>query len=162
MNGFGRVFWVGLAVGGLMSGAGTARADDGFFSFFQQTFGGGEPAKQAVPVVPSSDAPDSDDAAPPLTVRRHPRRHRSYAAVPVRTPQEILADSKGVTLYTDKTLARGDVVMTVHGLRMFAGSKSWPHTDGDFVAMSSDSKLTPDMRQELKSIDLASRIASRD
>lgn len=159
MNGFGRVFWAGLAVAGLISGAGTARADDGFFSFFQQTFGGGEASRQA---VPSSDAPDFDDAAPPLTVRRHPRRHRNYVAVPVRTPQETLADSRGVTLYTDRTLARGDVVMTTHGLRMFAGSSSWPHTDDDFVAVSSESRLTPDMRRELKSIDRASRIASRD
>lgn len=143
----------GLAGALLASTAGAARADD-FFSFFQNTFGGG-PARHAD--LPP-DNPGYDYDAPPLTVRRHPRR-RSYAA-PERTPQEVLADSKDVTIYTDRTLARGDVVMTAHGLRVFNGSESWPYTDDDFVEVSAKARIAPDMRKELRSIDAASRIAS--
>ena len=151
---FGTVFRAGVAVLALGLTAGAARADDGIFSFFQHAFGG---AEQSAPQS-GSDNPGYSYDAPPLTVRRRPGR-RHYAA-PARTPQEVLADSKGVTLYTDKTLERGDVVMTEHGLRVFNGSSSWPHTDDDFVDVASASRIAPDMRKQLHSIDVASKIAA--
>ncbi len=158
MTSVGRVLRAGVALALLACLAGPARANDGFFSFFQNAFGGGQPQRQAS--VPPYD-PGYGEDAPPLVVRRHSRRQRSYAAA-AKSPQDVLAESRGVTLYTDRTLVRGDVVMTAHGLRMFAGSGSWPYTDGDFVPVSAEAKLPPETRRELKSIDLASRIASRN
>lgn len=154
----GSTFWKGgrsVLVGlSLAATAGVARADDGLFSFFQNAFGGG-PVRHAQ--LPPDGSLGYEYDAPPLTVRRHPRRH---SAAPARTPQEVLADSKDVTIYTDKTLARGDIVMTAHGLRVFNGSEAWPYTDGDFVEVSAKARIAPDMRKELHSIDAASRIAS--
>lgn len=144
----------GLVGAFLTSTAGVARADD-VFSFFQNAFGGGAVRHAELP----PDNPGYDYDTPPLTVRRHPRRRVSYAA-PERTPQQVLEDSKDVTIYTDRTLARGDVVMTARGLRVFNGSESWPYTDEDFVEVSAKARIAPDMRRELHSIDAASRIAS--
>ncbi len=152
---FGTSLRVGVSVVALAMTAGAARADDGIFSFFQQAFGGGSAQRGT---QPESDNPGYSYEAPPLTVRRHPR-HRAFTAS-ARTPQDVLADSRGVTLYTDKTLERGDVVMTAHGLRMFNGSSSWPHTDDDFVDLAFASKIAPDMRRQFHAIDVASKVAS--
>lgn len=142
--------WSGLAIAALLASTCAARASDGgIFDFFQQAFGGAR-SSQPLP-QPDYGYPDG----PPLTVRAHPRRRASSA--PSRSPQETLAAIKGVTIYTDKTLARGDAVMTVHGMRVFNGSESWPYTDDDFVAVSSRTSMPASMRKELRAIDVASR-----
>lgn len=123
--------------------AGAAHADDGIMGFFQHVFGG----EQQTVSLPRFD-PDS----PPLTVRRaRPRRHLA-ALTPRLTPDEL----KAVTIYTDRTLSRGDAVMTAKGIRIFNGSGSGPYTDDDFVAVS-EGRVSPVLRKELTAMDLASR-----
>lgn len=156
MTRFGKVLRAGVAAASLVSGAGAARASDGFFSFFQEAFGANPSARAP---APGYGDPGYDYDAPPLTVRRHPRRHASYGP-PARTPQEVLADSKGVTIYTDKTLEPGDVVMTPHGLRVFDGASSVPHTDEDFVMLSDAPRMSSDKRKQLHSIDVAAQVAT--
>lgn len=144
--------WSGLAVAALLGSTCAASANDGgIFDFFHQAFGGGGSTA-------SRPLPQPDDIFPgdhPLTVRAHP--HRRASSSPSRSPRETLAAIKGVTIYTDKTLARGDAVMTVHGMRVFNGSTSWPYTDVDFVSVSSRTSIPAGIRRQLRAIDVASR-----
>ncbi len=144
--------WSALAATALLVSTGAARANDGgIFGFFEQAFGGARGASTRT--LPQPDDAFSD--SPPLTVRAHPRRHNSFATS--RSPKETLAAIKGVTIYTDRTLQRGDAVMTAHGMRVFNGSESWPYTNDDFVAVSSIRSMPVGMRKELRAIDVASR-----
>ncbi len=143
-----------LLMAGLLGSTSMAHANDngGVFSFFQQAFGGGNGGTyQALP------QPDyAEPSSPPLTVRIHPRRHR--VTIAARSPKDTVADLKGITIYTDKTLERGDVVMTTRGMRVFNGSRSWPYTDQDFVALASARQMRPEISKELHLMDIASRI----
>lgn len=159
MTRLGKVLWAGVAVASLVSGAGAARASDGFFSFFQEAFGANPSGRASAPTYGDPGYSGYDYDAPPLTVRRRSHRHASYTPA-ARTPQEVLADSKGVTIYTDKTLEQGDVVMTPHGLRVFDGTSSFPHTDEDFVTLSDAPRMSSDKRKQLHSIDVAAQVAS--
>lgn len=133
-----------LALAALLSlTAGAAHAEDGIVGFFQHVFGGSAGQQ-------SASLPRFDPDSPPLTVRAHPRRH--VATVPRMTPEEL----KNVTIYTDRTLSRGDAVMTAKGMRIFNGSGAGPYTDDDFVALS-EGKVSPVLRNELTAMDLASR-----
>ncbi len=151
--GRGRPIVWALSVVAMIAGpAVKAQADEGIGGFFQQLFGGGSrPAVQPLP-QPGYFEPDS----PPLTVRAHKHRRPSGAQLARAkryTPEEL----KSVTIYTDKTLVRGDAVMTAKGLRIFNGSDALPHTDDDFVAIASSDRMPKAMRQELTAIDVASR-----
>jgi hypothetical protein len=131
-----------------------ARDNGGVGEFFQQIFGGGRSVPQ-----PSYD----DQWAPPLTVRARPRHHSrpSQTAHVSRSPKETLAALKDVTIYTDKTLQRGDAVMTTNGMRVFNGSTSWPYKNDDFVALAKAPKISASVRKQLHAIDVASRADQR-
>lgn len=70
--------------------------------------------------------------APPLTVRQAP--------------------AGPVSIYEDRTLREGDAVMTGKGLKVFAGSSSWPYRDSDFKAIADVRSLDKATRQELQMI----------
>ena len=129
-----------------------ARADDGIGGFFQQLFGGaGGGSNQP---LPQPDYGQSD--SPPLTVRIKKHRRPSGAQLAGHsryTPEEL----KNVTIFTDKTLMRGDAVMTAGGIRIFNGSNTWPYRKDDFVALSPSDKMPKTVRKELTAIDLAAR-----
>lgn len=155
--------WRGVAVlaavvGSLAATSSSANAQD-FFEFMSRAFGGGgpAPAQQALP------QPDEGyQSERPLTVRKRPRqRHVAKSGGSIRYGnggRYNVADLRGITIYTDKTLSRGDAVMTADGMRVFNGSASWPHTDADFVALSAG-RLSPGVRKELAAMDDASRVA---
>ena len=132
----------------LCGGAGMARAQ-GFLELFGNAFGRGG-------VLPQPDWVQQD--APPLVVRPHrPRRHPSSGGA----QHYDVASLKSITIYTDKTLEPGDAVMTATGLKVFNGSRSWPYTEGDFVAIASSGRTANGLRKELTAIDKASRPALR-
>ncbi len=58
-----------------------------------------------------------------------------------------------VSIFEDKTLRRGDAVMTVKGIRIFAGSNSWPYQDSDFVALADARQLDKGLQKILLAID---------
>ena len=140
----------GLAVvAALFCGATTlAEARGGFFDFFGQAFGGDSPS------LSQTDGDGSE--APPLVVRAHPRRHRLPPGVQGGSQRYDTAALKDVTIYTDRTLVRGDAVMTSNGVKVFNGSASWPHTDEDFTAVADTSRVSPSVRKELTAINAAS------
>ena len=113
--------------------------------------GGSRGSEQPLP------QPDyAEPASPPLTVRAH--KHRRPTGNPVaRTVRYTPEELKKVTIYTDKTLMRGDAVMTAHGVRVFTGSSAWPRTESDFVALAATDKMAKTVRKELTAIDVAAR-----
>jgi hypothetical protein len=140
----------------------SAQAQDGAGDFFEQLFGGGRQQASVQPLPqpdygqPSRAEPSGMSSAPPLTVRA--KKHRrptgaQYGRVRRYSPEEL----KTVTIYTDRTLVRGDAVMTAQGIRIFNGSASLPHAESDFVAISSVDKLPKPVRKELTAIDVAAR-----
>ncbi len=130
-----------------------ARAE-GLFDFFN-ALGGGN-SQQAAPIPQPGWVPSD---APPLTVRAHRKHHVASSGHHGGNIRYNVADLKGITIYTDKTLARGDAVMTPTGLKVFNGSSSWPYRDDDFVAVADSGKMTKDIRKELVAIDGASKPA---
>lgn len=62
-----------------------------------------------------------------------------------------------VTIYEDKTLRRGDAVMTTAGMRVFAGSNSFPYSESDFVAVSTKEGVSKDVAKTLIAMDRVSR-----
>jgi hypothetical protein len=152
----GRIGTVALALATALSAtpAAYARDNGGVGEFFQQLFGGDETR------APAESGYD-ESSAPPLTVRARPRRHARPSQAHSRSPKETLAAIKDVTIYTDKTLRRGDAVMTTNGMRVFNGSTSWPYKTDDFVALATAPKLSSSLRKQLHAIDVASRVDQR-
>jgi hypothetical protein len=60
-----------------------------------------------------------------------------------------------VSIYTDRTLRRGDSVMTAQGLRVFRGSNHFPYRAADFVAFADASRFVVGDRKQLREIQLA-------
>jgi hypothetical protein len=60
-----------------------------------------------------------------------------------------------VSIYTDRTLQRGDSVMTAQGLRVFKGAGHFPYRAADFVAFADASRFVVGDRKQLREIQLA-------
>lgn len=85
-----------------------------------------------------------------LTVRlRQTRSHLAVAQSPTKPGK--------VSIYADRTLRRGDAVMTADGVRIFAGSSSWPYTAGDFVVLKDAKNVDHDTSKVLALLDKAPR-----
>lgn len=149
----------GLRVAVLLTGAivalspGAARAE-GLLDFFSNAFGG-QPAPSRV--LPQPDEGFFD--APELTVRPRPRLKPRRPSAAAGSQRYNTADLKDVTIYTDKTLVRGDAVMTATGLKVYDGAPGILHTGDDFVAVADMQGLSKGMRNQLIAIDNASRPA---
>ena len=103
-----------------------AARDDGVLQFFSSVFGGAGASSSQV--APSGENIESPRQGRPLTVR--PRRipRLAVAAVPIK-PEKV-------AILEDRTLRRGDAVMTAGGLRIFVGSTSGLHTKDDFIDLA--------------------------
>src|ERR1700712_3001605 len=94
-----------------------------------------------------------------IVPRRHPNRlgpngtgskavKSTHFAVEKPTHFALAPTRPGkVSIFYDKTLQPGDAVMSFKGIRIFAGSKSWPYHDSDFVALADAKQLDKGMRQ---------------
>ena len=110
-----------------LSAVDTAAArDDGVLQFFSSVFGGAGASSNQV--VTPDDGTDQPRQGRSLTIRPRRKPRLAVAAVPVKPGK--------VAIFEDRTLRRGDAVMTADGLRIFVGSNSWPHTSDDFVAIA--------------------------
>ena len=146
-----------IAIAGalVMGAVQSASADDaGIHDFFSSIFGGGQaqPAPVYAPAPayapgPADEARQHRSSRPrPLTVRLHrPKPRIVYAEAPTKPAP--------VSIYEDRTLRRGDAVMTAKGVRIFAGSSSWPYSDGDFVALRDAGPVNKDMSKVLAQLD---------
>lgn len=152
-----RLGWRALICFVVTLGMSIAQADDAGMHAFLTSESGRSPA--AVPTA--SFAPRENV---PLTVR--PRRRpkfaiasrRSSSPAPVASiPQFRVGKGTAVSLFEDRTLRRGDAVMTAKGLRIFAGSRSFPYAEADFVALSDADWVQRGQRESLRAFDYMSQ-----
>ena len=154
----------------------SARDDSGVHEFFSTGAGSAEEAAPAPRAEPVQMAPLSrpversvhrspkDLVRTTIVARERPLTVRLHAAKAVKsavkTNQFALAPTRPgkVSIFYDKTLQPGDAVMSFKGIRIFAGSKSWPYHDSDFVALADAKQLDKGMRQVLLDLD---RLPSR-
>ena len=156
-----RLGLAGLAL--LVAVHGAAAAEDGLQQWFSSMFAG---TAQPAPAPPRSRSDGADGAR-----TRHPR---SYASGPRRVwakpltvrlnrakPQSTVAQVPTkpgkVAIYEDRTLRRGDVVMMSDGLRVFSGSKSWPHVAADFGGLDDGKRFGHDVTKAFAALDRVPR-----
>lgn len=93
-------------------------------------------------------------ASRPLTVKLHrPKVIREASVTRVAQAPQVPTRPEKVSIFNDKTLRRGDAVMTRHGMRIFAGSNNWPYRDNDFVALADAGRLDKGIQTTLISLD---------
>ncbi|WP_129217147.1 hypothetical protein [Lichenibacterium ramalinae] len=145
-----RMARVAIAGAAMMAAVQGASADDaGVHDFFSAIFGGGQtqaaPASESAAPAPGYDAP-MRRASRPLTVRLHrPKPRIVYVDAPTKPAP--------VSIFEDRTLRRGDAVMTAKGVRIFAGSSSWPYSERDFVGLTDASQVSKDTSKVLAQLD---------
>ncbi len=130
--------------------AASARDSGGIQDFFAREFGiGATPEPQPAAPVWSEENPYDR----PLVVRpRHARKPRPLQAVAV-----VKGPTGPVSIYEDRTLRRGDAVMTATGIRIFKGSSTMPYRDADFVAISQTNEISKDVAKTLLAMDRVPR-----
>ena len=112
-----------------LSGVDRASArDDGVLQFFTSVFGGASSGQAA----PAEEGAEQQRLARPLTVRPRRTPRFTVAAVPVK-PEKV-------AIFEDRTLRRGDAVMTAKGMRIFMGSGAWPYRSEDFVDLAASGR----------------------
>lgn len=135
-----------LAAMGLQSVAAQAGS---LQEFFAEQFGVGAPQPQPAPMWTETNPYDH-----PLVVRP---RHRKLRTVARLESPAVKGPVGPVSIYEDKTLRRGDAVMTEHGIRIFRGSATMPYRDSDFVALSDQDGLSRDVTKTLVAMDRVPR-----
>lgn len=171
---------VGTAILG-MAQAASARDDAGVHEFFNSMFGGaggqdgGGAAQESVSPAPAPRpapvfAPATRSRSVPFEARAKRAERRAVAAraphdrpltVMLHRPKTASARQAAlvptrpatVSIFEDRTLRRGDAVMTTKGIRIFAGSSSWPYRDSDFVAIADARKMDKSMEKILLDLD---------
>ena len=150
---------LGVAGAVLLVAVTGASADDGGLGGFLSSIFGGQPQQSRPAAVSAPDA-----ATMPSSVSGQDRRVRSRPlTVRLRQakPRFVVAQSPTkpgkVSIYADRTLRRGDAVMTADGVRIFSGSSSWPYTAGDFVALKDAKAVDHDTSKLLAQLDRAPR-----
>ena len=126
----------------------SARDNGGVAEFFAQQFGIGSdaPASASAPIW-SEDNPFDR----PLVVRPHHRKPRAPRVIAT-----VKAPTGPVSIYEDRTLRRGDAVMTARGIRIFNGSDSVPYRESDFVEIS-EARVSKDLAKTLIAMDRVPR-----
>ena len=141
---------LGLAGAALLAAVNGASADDGLGGFLASIFGGhpqqAAPAPPAAPAYAPASVQYRRVRVRPLTVRLHAAKPRLVLAQTPTKPGKV-------SIYEDRTLRRGDAVMTAEGVRIFAGSASWPYRAGDFVGLKDAKSLDRDASKVLAQLD---------
>ena len=160
------------AVVGLMSVA-VARDDTGVGQFFREEADRANSLRGSIlAVAQATPLPEKPQARRVLTVavsvrhpasrvaaRKSPSKTRLALAIP-RGPQPALFVSDPrrpavVSIYDDRTLRRGDAVMTLTGLRVFAGSRTFPFRPEDFTTLTASRNIKGQLRRALFELDQA-------
>ena len=144
-----------IAAGAILAAAhGASAGDDAGVHQFLTAIFGVQPAPEPVTAPPEEAAPVRPRPhrlrARPLTVRLRPAKPRIVVA---RAPTKPAT----VSIFEDRTLRRGDAVMTARGLRVFAGSNAWPYSAGDFVSLDDARQFSRDMTKVLAQLDRVPR-----
>ena len=139
-----------------------ASAEDGLGGFLSSIFGGGAASQQAaapasVPSYQKSDAPRSTYRSsyfrPSHSLHQAVLTVRLHRTAPKVGMAQVPTKPDKVSIFEDRTLKRGDVVMTADGIRVFAGSASWPYTKADFIGLAAVKDLNKDTARILAEVD---------
>jgi hypothetical protein len=149
---------LGLAGAMLVVAVTGASADDGIGGLLNSIFGGQPQQSAPAPDVSADPAPH---LAPVLRqvrrIRDRPLTVRLHAAKPRLVVAQAPTKPGRVSIYEDRTLRRGDAVMTADGVRIFAGSSSWPYVARDFVQLKDSKSIDRDTWNVLAQLDRAPR-----
>ena len=137
--------------------AASARDDFGALGFLSSVFGTHQADAAPVPTPPVSVSGQTQ-------LNAAAKRHRSnfVAAIPnAKHPRRAaepgnahrVAKTGTLSIFQDKTLRRGDAVMTERGIRIFAGSNSWPYQNSDFMALADAPHLNKGQQTILLDLD---------
>ena len=143
-----RVVLAVITAAALVGAGRQAAAAEGVGDFFSQIFGGSQVQSAPQPDGQGYEGPSEDR---PLTVRRRSRARFANRHEPVVA--SVPSKPEKVSIYEDRTLRRGDAVMTARGMRVFAGSQTWPYREGDFVAIADAGRMDKTTRLTLISLD---------
>ena len=108
--------------------------------------------RQSAPRRRMRDQPKKlrDDGSPAAAWPRCVARVGSMSGRGTGRPVEVAAlPSKPTSIYEDRTLRRGDAVMTDKGLRIFDGSRSFPYLPSDFVDLDKSRAVPKSIRKSL-------------
>ena len=151
------------AVVGLMSAA-IARDDAGIHQFFAAQAQVERPAFRATAPAEASDslrtltiAGLDRSRASRVASHKASRKHRVAERPAVKAVAGLFRpDPKRpavVSIYEDRTLRRGDAVMTFAGLRVFAGSRTFPYRPEDFSSLRASRDIKGQLRRALIELD---------
>ena len=82
---------------------------------------------------------------------------RLHPAEASPTVAQVPGKPEVVSILRDRTLRKGDAVMMADGVRIFAGSTSWPYVSADFIALASARHISRSTTKVLAAIDLLPR-----
>ncbi|MBV9066545.1 MAG: hypothetical protein JO004_12370 [Methylobacteriaceae bacterium] len=87
-------------------------------------------------------------------------KKKQLVHVKITRPKAIahadIPPAKGpVSIYNDRTLQRGDSVMTAQGLRVFKGSSRFPYHASDFVPLAEASRFVLGDKKQLREVQVA-------
>jgi hypothetical protein len=143
-----------------LSVVGNAFADDA--GIWQFLLGGGRGgAGFGAPPPPSPFYWPAPSMAPMPRLSAAPRlRKKQVVHVKITRPKiiahaETLPAKGPVSIYNDRTLQRGDSVMTAQGLRVFKGSSRFPYHASDFVPLAEASGFVTGNKKQLREVQLA-------
>lgn len=147
-----RMILAGAAV--LLAQQGAAASDDGVHQFFSAIFGGGAAEIAVAPApVQNQGAPGIPYRAPRRAFRGRPLTVQLHKAKPKLAIAQLPTKPGKVSIFDDRTLRRGDAVMTAGGIRIFAGSGALPHASSDFVDLKISKELGKDITKVLAEVD---------
>jgi hypothetical protein len=117
------------------------------------------PAPAAIPALAPSHAPKLTVRHAPKLTMRLTSRPRIVEKLRLLRPKALartdLPQKLAISIYDDRTLRRGDSVMSTHGLRVFRGSSTFPYRPTDFVDLEQASRFVVGDRKQLRAIQLA-------
>jgi hypothetical protein len=115
-----------LAVVGIIAGSDRASAQD----LFSMIFGGGQRHYRPMPPWEARTRPRVRRAKPAVT---DPHGAAGAAADAYKVDPADMGTLK--MFLSDRTLARGDIVVTSGGFKVFRGSRSFPYSPSDFAPL---------------------------
>ena len=136
-----------------------ASAEDGLGGFLSSIFGGGNSGQQAAAPVAAPVSYEPSPAYGHSYTRFSPSFHRPaltvrlHKAVPNVGVAQVPTKPEKVSIFEDRTLKRGDAVMTADGIRVFAGSATWPYTRADFIDLAAAKDLNKDTVKVLAEVN---------
>lgn len=154
-----RAVFLALSATAMLATVHSAAADDGVTGFLSSIFGGESPQPATAPApvqaVPPGNYVPHDRSV--IYASRHDHGHTLTLHLHRRAPRLVVAQAPTkpgkVSIFEDRTLKRGDAVMMADGIRVFAGSASWPYTKADFIDLASAKDLNKDISKVLAEVN---------